>query len=259
VLCEKPLCTTGAEARALGAEADARGLVLMARHQLRFTENARMARERVRAGDLGAVHHVRVRALRRDRIPTTPGLTDAALAGGGAALDLGVHALDMALWLTGFPRAARVTGAVRTNFGRDAVLAGHWGDWDRARFSVEDFAAGFVHFENGMTLSLECAWAGHYDRAEEGVDCALFGDKGSLHWPAGNPASPSTTIREEPPDTAVTGMTPPPDFLAFYEACRAGGPSPVPWREALASLEIIEALYQSAREGKEVRMVKSEE
>jgi predicted dehydrogenase len=254
VLCEKPLCVTAAEAEALGREANARGLVLMTRHQLRFDAPARLARGRVRAGDLGVVHHVRARALRRDRIPTTPGLTDAALAGGGAALDLGVHALDMALWLMDFPSeaGARVTGAARTVFGRTGGIPGHWGDWDRARFSVEDFAAGLVHFGNGVTLALECAWAGHY--ADEGMECALFGDRGSLHWPTGEFVSQGPMLHRESPAIPGTGIAPPPDFLAFHEACLSGGPSPVPWHEATASLRIIEALYRSARDGREVEV-----
>jgi predicted dehydrogenase len=256
VLCEKPLCVSAAETAALGAEADARGLVLMARHQLRFTGAARAARERMRAGDAGFVHHARVRALRRDRIPTTPGLIDREQAGGGAGLDLGVHALDMALWLMDFPRAVRVTGTARTNFGRGRGIAGHWGDWDRARFSVEDFAAGFVHFDNGATLALESAWAGHYEDGDEGLGCVLFGDKGSLHWPSGafvsQDAARGTVFRREIPEIGATPTDPPPEFLAFYRACLAGDPSPVPWREARASVGIIEALYRSAREGKEI-------
>jgi predicted dehydrogenase len=262
VFCEKPLCISAAEARALGGEADARGLVLMARHQLRFDAAALHARARVRAGDLGTVHHMRVRALRRDRIPTVPGLIDKELAGGGAALDLGMHALDMAVWLAGMPagfsRAARVTGSVRAVFGNgDGSIRNYWGEWDRARFSVEDFAAGFVHFANGATLALECAWAGHYDAAEEGLGCALFGDKGSLHWPAGKFVSVGTAVHAEPPNLGATAedavpQLNAPDFKAFHVAVLAGGPSPVPWREAAASIEILEALYLSAREGREI-------
>lgn len=235
VLCEKPLCVSPAEVRALGMEADARGLVLMARHQLRFGERARAVRAQVRAGHLGALHHARVRAIRRDRIPTVPGLIDIALAGGGAAIDLGVHVLDMALWLLDFPRALRVTGSVRTDFGHledgKKGITGRWGAWDHARFSVEDSASGLIHLENGATLALECAWAGHHER--EGLDVTLFGDKASLYWSA----------EERVPSH--------PDFAAFLEACRGGGASPVPWREALGSVEIIDALYRSAREGRE--------
>ncbi len=240
---EKPVCVTPAEVRALGEAADARGLVLMARHQLRFDPEAEAACARV--ASLGRILRVNARALRRDRIPTTCGLTDAALAGGGAALDLGVHALDMALWLLGFPSAvgARVSATTRNVYGRGEVAGyrNHWGDWDRAGFSVEDGASAVVTFTNGVTLSLECAWAGEWSEAEEGTRCELVGEADTLSWSAAAPHS-----RRPSPS--------PPDFTAFVAACRSGAPSPIPWRETLASIEILEALYRSAQAGREVEI-----
>ncbi len=237
VLCEKPLCVTADEVKALGAAADKRGLILMVRHPLRFGTSAREAIESMRAGAAGEVRHVRVRALRRDRIPTLPGLIDRTLAGGGVALDLGVHALDMALWLMDFPRVTAVTGTVQTRYGRDPDFVGRWGGWDRARFTVEDTASGHVRFDNGVTLSIECAWAGDFDPAEEGLSCTVSGDRGTVHWAAGESPEPSQ-----------------PDFAAFLAAIRTGGPSPVSWREALPSIAILEGLYRSAQNGREVAL-----
>jgi predicted dehydrogenase len=250
VLCEKPLGISVDEILTLGKIADARGLVLMAQHQLRFAGPALAARACVRAGKVGNVHHARVRALRRDRAPTLPGFTEHGLAGGGAVLDLGVHALDMALWLMDFPRAARVSGSVRTNFARGNRIAGHWGEWDRSRFSVEDFGAGLVHFENGATLTLECAWLGHH--GEEGLGCELFGEAGNLRWPAGEFFSQGAAFTRESIDVAGEEEPHAAAVRAFHQAVTEGGASPVSWREAAASLAIIEALYASAREGREV-------
>jgi predicted dehydrogenase len=240
-LVEKPVCVTPAEVRTLGAEADARGLVLMARHQLRFDNEAEALRARV--ADLGPIRQVRARALRRDRIPTTSGLTDAAQAGGGAALDLGVHVLDMALWLMGFPaiQGATVSATMSGAYGRGEVAdyRNHWGDWKCGLFNVEDSATALVTLPQGATISLECAWAGDFSDAETGTSCELIGEAGTLRWTA----PPQTTRRPE---------IPPPDFTAFAAACRGDLPSPVPWQEALASIEILDALYRSAREGREV-------
>jgi predicted dehydrogenase len=256
VLCEKPLGVTAAEADALGAAAEARGLVLMAQHQLRFEGPALAARECVQSGRLGLVHHIRVRALRRNRIPTAPGFLDRGLAGGGAALDLGIHALDMALWLAGFPRAARVTGSTGTHFARGNGISNHWGEWDRDSVSVEDFAAGFVTFEDGMTLSLECAWLGHH--ADEGPACEWLGEKGTLRWPACELLSQGPFFRREALKVPETGSAHFAAIRAFAEAVRSGAPSPVPWREARASIAVIEALYASAREGREVEVTSDE-
>lgn len=243
-LVEKPVCVTPAEVRALGEAADARGLVLMARHQLRFDPEAGAVH--ARASSLGRIVRVNARALRRDRIPTTRGLTDAALAGGGAALDLGVHALDMALWLTGFPSraGARVVATTRNAYGRGEVAGyrNHWGDWDRAGFTVEDGASAQVTFADGAILSLECAWAGAWSEAEEGTHCELIGEAGTLSWRAA--ASSSRRLSSRPP----------PEFTAFAEACRGLIPPPLPWRETVASLEILDAVYRAAREQRPVEI-----
>jgi predicted dehydrogenase len=243
VLCEKPLCISAAEVRALGAAADACGLVLMARHPLRFTPEAHAAMEAMRAGAAGTIRQVRVRALRRNRIPTLPGMIDRALAGGGVAFDLGVHALDMALWLMDFPRATMVSGTVRTLYGHDENFVGHWGSWDRARFTVEDTSSGTVTFENGVTLSIECAWAGNHDPAAEGLSCTLYGDAGAVHWAAAE-------TREHGASTQSSTS----EFQAFADAIRSGGPSPVPWREALQSIAILEGLYRSAAENRAIAL-----
>jgi predicted dehydrogenase len=228
--------------------AEARGQVLMAHHQLRFAGAALAARDKARA--LGFVHHARVRALRRDRAPTLPGFTRSDLAGGGAVLDLGIHALDMALWLMDFPRATRVSGSVRTNFALGDRIPGHWGEWDRKLFSVEDFGTGFVHFENGATLGLECAWLGHH--GEEGLSCELFGEAGNLHWPSGEFVSQGAFLSREFLKTAPDANPHEAAIRAFHQAVTTGQNSPVPWREAAASLSIVEALYASAREGREI-------
>ncbi len=232
---EKPLAVNPQDVRALGAVADARGLVLTVRHQLRTDPSAQAARARVAA--LGPLTHIRARALRRDRIPTTSGLTNAAQAGGGAALDLGVHVLDLALWLAGFPRAVRVQGQASGHYGRGHVpgYVNAWGEWDRLGFSVEDTASATVALHGGATLSLECAWAGDFTAEQSGTWCELEGPAGRVRWDA-------------PPPHTRGPDTPPPDFTAFAHACRFGSPSPVPWHEALASLEILEAFYRSVRE-----------
>lgn len=252
VLCEKPLGISAAETVSLGEVADARGLVLMAQHQLRFADPGRAARACVLAGKVGRVYHARARALRRDRAPTLPGFIERDLAGGGAVLDLGVHVLDMALWLMDFPRAVRVSGSVGVNFARGDRIAGHWGAWDRSRFSVEDFGTGFVHFENGSTLMLECAWLGHH--GEEGLGCELFGEAGNLRWPSGELFSQGASFTRESLGAPGAGEPHAAAVRAFHRAVTEGGESPVPWREAAASLAILEALYASAREGREMRV-----
>lgn len=152
----------------------------------------------------------------------------------------------MALWLMGFPSGAgaRVAATMRDAYGRGDVAGyrNHWGEWDRAGFNVEDGASARVTFPNGAILSLECAWAGAWSEAEEGTHCELIGEAGTLSWSAAAPSSRRST------------ESPPPEFTAFADACRGLHPPPLPWRETLPSLEILDAAYRAARERRVVEL-----
>ncbi len=255
VLCEKPLATSTADIRAMGAAADKAGRVLSAVQNQRFRGETRAIRQWAEAGQLGDVYHARVRAMRRAFLPTPAGFIDESLSGGGPCMDIGVHALDAALWIMGFPKPVRVSGTSKVNFAKGNKIPGKWGEWDRARFSVEDFAAGFVHFENGATLTLEAAWLGH-QKEDEDFSFQLFGTEAGVQWPSGEFASTCNGTfvdgrvafpnKVEKPHAAL--------ITAFLNACRNGGPSPVPWTEAIQVMAILEAIYTSQRERREITL-----
>lgn len=255
VLCEKPLATSTAEIRAMGEAADKAGRVLCAVQNQRFRAETRAIRQWAEHGSLGEVYHARVRAMRRALLPTAPGFIDESLSGGGPCMDIGVHALDAALWMMGFPKPVRVSGTSKVNFAKGNKIPGKWGEWDRARFSVEDFAAGFVHFENGATLTLEAAWLGH-QKEDEDFSFQLFGTEAGVQWPSGEFAATCNGSfvdgrvafphKVEKPHAAL--------IAAFIDACRSGGPSPVPWTEAIQVIAILEAIYLSQRERREISL-----
>ncbi|MDR1279211.1 MAG: Gfo/Idh/MocA family oxidoreductase [Opitutaceae bacterium] len=253
VLCEKPLATTTDEIRQMGALADQAGLVLMTGQHQRYRAETRALRQWSAAGHLGDVYHARVHAMRRALLPPRPGFIDHALSGGGPCMDIGVHALDAALWIMGFPRPVRVTGATKVNFAKGTAIPGKWGEWDRQLYSVEDFAAGFVHFDNGATLTLESAWLGHQNEDED-FSFQLFGTRAGVKWPSGEIAGVQDgvfvdgklafPVRTEKPHTD--------EIAAFHRAVLQGGPSPVPWTETVSVIAILEAVYASQREGREI-------
>lgn len=253
VLCEKPLAVTTDEIRLMGALADKVGRVLMTGQHQRYRAETRAIHQWSTGGNLGDVYHARVRAMRRALLPPNPGFIDHTLSGGGPCMDIGVHALDAALWIMGFPKPVRVTGTTRVNFAKGSSIPGKWGEWDRQRYSVEDFAAGFVHFDNGATLTLEAAWLGHQNEDED-FSFQLFGTKAGVKWPSGEIASVQDGVfvdgklnfpkRIEKPHAE--------EIAAFHRAAAQGGASPVPWTETLVVISILEALYASQKEGREI-------
>jgi predicted dehydrogenase len=259
VICEKPLAVTAREVRLLGELADRKGLQLMTAQHHRFGPAARAAKRWAEQGFLGPVYHARVKAMRRAWLPIAPGFIDARLSGGGPCMDIGVHALDLCLWLMGFPEPERVSGTARTNFAKGAEIPGMWGEWNRDLFTVEDFAAGLVHFKGaapgGGTLALETAWLGHQVETED-MSCQLFGLKGGLKWPDGQFASVQGGIFAQGTLTYPTHVDSAyhEELRAFYECIVKATPSPVPWRETEKVIAILEAIYVSQREGREIRM-----
>lgn len=255
VLCEKPLAVTTREVRQMGQLADRRKLKLMTAQFQRFTTASIAAKSWVDAGGLGEVYHARVRAMRRALLPTARGFIDAKLSGGGPCLDIGVHALDLCLWLMGFPKPVRVTGTTKVNFAKGHRIPGMWGEWDRQLFSVEDFAAGFVHFDNGATLTLESAWLGHQPESED-MSCQLYGLNGGLKWPSGEFATVQGRAFVQGTVTGSRTVDKPfsAEIKAFHDAVVDHRPSPVPWTETIKVIAILEAIYESQKRGRELTL-----
>lgn len=252
VLCEKPLATTVAEVRRLGDAAKAAGRLLMTAQHMRFAPELQAITRWAATGALGEVYHARVNATRRDRLPVSPGFIDPKLSGGGPCMDIGVHALDAALTVMGFPKPVRVTGTTRVNFAQGDTIPGAWGEWDRQLFGVEDFAAGFVHFENGATLTLEASWLAHQEK--EDFSFYLLGTKAGVGWPDRKFYSAQNRVLVD--GQLLPVKVPHPahtmEILAFAEAVRSGRPSPVPVEQTIRVIAILEGIVQSCKEGREI-------
>jgi predicted dehydrogenase len=254
VLCEKPLAVTVAEITAMREALRKSDRLLMTAQHHRFSPASVAIKAWVDAGSLGEVYHSRVNATRRNMLPPAPGFIDPELSGGGPCMDIGVHALDTALWLMGFPKPVRVSGRAHTNFAKGFEIPGEWGEWDRKLFGVEDFASGFVHFENGATMVLEASWLQHQDK--EQLNATLQGKKASIQWPTGHFHS---VINRTLIDGAVIPASGrqqahTEEILAFARAVREGGPSPVPLEESIIVIGILEAIMKSSQLNQEIVM-----
>jgi hypothetical protein len=85
---------------------------------------------------------------------------DKQQSGGGPLIDLGVHRLDLALWLMGYPEPAYVMGSTYAKFGPERAKA------KGLEYTVEDLACAMIKFKNGATLELDASWASHVKNAK---------------------------------------------------------------------------------------------
>lgn len=161
VLVEKPMALNGDAARRIVAAQKKSGVTVMVAHQMRWLPEPQLVKRMVESGELGEVYNAKCGMWRRKNIPGWGSwFTRMAEAGGGPMIDIGVHVLDMAMWLLGNPRPSTVFGSTYAKFGPQKKGTGSWGtpQWDGV-FDVEDLATGMIKMEDGSTLTLEVSWA----------------------------------------------------------------------------------------------------
>jgi len=263
VLCEKPLANTLESAERIAAAARDADAFCMVGFNNRFAPGAEVLRAYLDDGRLGDVTHVEANFIRRRGVPGRGGwFTRKELSGGGALIDIGVHAIDLALYFLDFPEIAEVVGRTRTEFGdRDdyTFLEMYGEDVAEVEFTVDDHATAFVRTTAGQSLALEVAWAANRppnaELVVEGTEAGATFDRGSndltVHEVSDAGAShfSDTVVETRDEDTHER------EQAAFLEAVRTGTP---PDRntveQALTVQRVIDAIYRSDETGRAVQL-----
>ena len=256
VLCEKPIARTVKEAQAMVDTAKKCKRKLMIGQHQRWQTESQVIKRAIDAGYLGDIYYARGHALRRREVPGWGVFIDKDKQGGGPMVDIGVHILDLLLYLMGFPKPVSVSGCAYTKFGNRKGVINLWGDFDHRDYTVEDFAGGFVRFENGATLTLEASFALNADPVFNGW---LMGTKGGADiFKTKLFTEEAGTLWDYTPygfDNMVHKVKAHHrEIELFIEAVRKNKPVPVPGWECLITQKIIDGIYKSAETGKEVRI-----
>ena len=229
----------------------------------RYTDRSRAMGEQVRRGKLGEVYYIRAGWLRRRLIPGLGGwFTTKRLSGGGPLIDIGVHVLDLALWFCGYPRVRSVSGATFHELGR-RVARQQLGAAGARKMQVEDLAVAYIRLQDGAVLFLETSFALH-TRLEETVYVDLYGSRGGAEWRLpleGSSAPPVTSLGDDGgrPYDLMPRVREGEPWQSYYEQLReflrcTAKPSRS-WPQAAQGvqlMQIIDALYESARRRKEI-------
>lgn len=261
VLCEKPLALKYTDAQEMYAEAAMQKRILTVGTHLRFTAPMQAVKAHVDAGFFGKIYAARTVWQRRNGIPGYGSwFTNHDLAGGGSLLDIGIHALDRALYLMGYPEPVTVSGASFAEFGPRAMGLGGWGSdilkpAPGARYDVDDFSWAMVRFANGAVLHLQVAWASNFP---EVLTTELFGTAGGAQISGWEGMEMFTmlngqevSIRNQPPgDRGSSYFKLIENFVRRIEGDESADiPTP---SQALVDVRIIDAVMRSAAEGREV-------
>lgn len=265
ILLEKPLARNTEEGQRIVDAAKAADKVVMVIFNRRGRHDVQLVKQEVDAGRLGSIYHAKAFWMRRSGIPGLGSwFTSKEAAGGGPLIDLGVHVLDLSMWIMGNPRAVSVSAAAYAELGtrgRGQWQGGRFVVTPGVRYEVEDFATALIRFESGLTLQIDASWAGYTRHTDEfgvsfmgsdgGAEIHVkdYADTGTLRFFGEIDGTPTVT---EPRLLARHGH----GEMAhgFVASILDGAPvSPSP-QEGLDRVRLIEAIYRSAEEGREIAL-----
>ena len=167
VFCQKPLGRDAAETRDVIAAARAADRLLAVDLSYRFTAAVARIADLVRSGTLGSIHAIDL-VFHNGYGPDKPWFYDRGLSGGGCLIDLGVHLVDLALWMMDYP-ALRGEVSADLSAGGTALLAGD--------SRVEDYAVASFRLADGPVVRLACSWRLHAGR-EAVIGATFYGTQG---------------------------------------------------------------------------------
>jgi predicted dehydrogenase len=262
VLCEKPLAIDVDSAQRIADAAESAGKKLMVCYNHRYRPEIMWLKEQILKGDFGHIYAAKAGWLREGWIPTHgQWFTQKERAGGGALIDLGVHVLDLALWLMGYPKPVSVSGAMFAEFGMRGQKTNPR-TVKPATFDVEDSGMGFVRFADGSVLQFESAWASHREPKADGYFVRLFGSEAGANFytaaPNGETVSLYKYIADQP--SAVVpklqgGISGHVRAVHHFVDCVRNNKTPEsPAEHGVIGLKIIDGIYRSAKSGREVEL-----
>ena len=270
VLTEKPMATTVADGQAMVQAARDSGRILMVCFNYRYRADARYLKSQVSEGKMGAIYYARCGWLRCAGIPGGEGswFVRQGQSGGGPLIDLGVHMLDLAMWLMGYPQARAVSGATFARFGPRGLKSFGGRHAPAADlYDVEDMATALIRMQDGSTLSVETSWASHTRPGRDDFYVHLYGDEGGAEMNVRN-YSNKDTVRVYREENSKAVETRPrlrwqagghQEAIRHFVACARDGTAPESSGEqGLALLKIIDAIYRSAQAGEQVHFQSSQ-
>jgi predicted dehydrogenase len=242
VLCERPLARSADEAVAMAKAARKADRVLMCAVQHRFRPDAQLLRKFVEKGDLGEIFFAKAGWLRqRTEWDSDEWRRQKRESGGGVVLDLGFQMLDQALWVLGSPKVASVTANVHR----------------LRKGEVEDSATAFLRLESGATLTLELTWGLLMEKDFAYLN--LFGSGGAallnplrihkgMHGTLVNVTPTMDSSRNQYKNSMEA------QIAHFAESLRKGTKPTGSADEIVPVMQLMDAVYRSAEQGKEVRL-----
>ena len=251
VIIEKPIDITLEKADQIIKAADDAGVKLMCIFQLRYGDAVRQVREAVQSGKLGKVvlGDAYIKWYRPQEYYDSAGWRGTwAMEGGGALMTQGIHTVDLLHWIMGPVKRvyARMGSLVHDVEVEDTVVAtleyesGALGVVEATTASLPGMPAKLEFSGSKGTIAVEADQITVWDI--EGEESMAVGEASS---DVAKAASDSKTFGAEGHKAQITEMV---------SIIHEGGEPAVNGPEGRKSVELILAIYESARTGKPVEL-----
>lgn len=241
VLVEKPLARTYQEAKDVVEVAKKTKKILMVGMNLRYRPDTMLLRSLINANEIGEPFYIKCGWIRKQS-SSEKWFTKREESGGGVIIDLGIHLLDLSLWLLDYPDIESVT---TKNFYHNTK-------------SVEDTSISCVKCKNSAVINLEVSWSLPVEKDHFYLD--IFGTKGSI---SSNPFRLYKKVDNDYINLTPTQADNPTvlfkksylnELKSFIGAIKGLNPVFSPAEEAVHRMKVIEAMYESASKKSEIKL-----
>lgn len=260
VLCEKPDAVSVSEAEKMKNAAEKSGKLLMVIRNNRFIAQAEYLKQYIDEGNFGKIYAGRCGWQRRRGIPGKGGwFTTKAQSGGGPLIDLGVHMIDLTMWLMGNPTPVAVSGNTYCEFAHNDVSESVDSAFGEKKaggtFDVEDLAMGYIRFDNGACLQIEFSWASNIQQDDRFFE--LRGTKAGASFHSTDSTLKIFTEQYGKTTDIIPNLSKEANghygnIKNFADALRGNAEPVFKPEQGLNMIKILEAIYESAKTGKEV-------
>jgi predicted dehydrogenase len=243
VLCEKPLATNPADARAIVQACQQAGVLLMTAFPMRYSTPLLEIKRLIDEGGLGRIYACNTTNQGECPKHLRAWFVDKELAGGGALTDHIVHLADVLRWYLHSEVSEVYAQSNQILYGSEVA--------------VETGGLVMLTFANGTFATLDCSWSKPpYYPTWGGLKLDLMGEKGLVTVDAFKQVMTVYRHSLQRPAYAYWGSDANTAMLAdFVAAIREGRPARVTGEDGLRAVEIVAAAYQSAASGQPVRLV----
>ncbi|MHB8580893.1 MAG: Gfo/Idh/MocA family protein [Ignavibacteriaceae bacterium] len=241
VLVEKPLARTFQEAKQITDAAKKYNRKIMVGMNLRYRPDAMILKSLINAGEIGQPFYAKCGWIRR-RSSDQKWFTRKIDSGGGVIIDLTILLLDIALWVLEFPQVETVSTQSFYQNTKD----------------VEDTSISLLRCKNSSVISIESSWSLSVDKDHFYFE--IYGTKGSASL---NPFRVYKKIEEQ-----MIDLTPSQsdnalslfkksymnELKSFIGAVKGLNPVFSSADESLSRMKIIETMYKSSSQKKEIKL-----